>query len=136
LPSIDFVGVDLVDVAEVARSIDRFGSAYTDRVFTASETQYCREAATADAAAYRFAARFAAKEALFKALRWTDQPADLRAVEVVRATDGRCSIVLHGPVRAAASATGLTHFTLSMSHGAGVATAVVTAARARASQDE
>src|SRR6266852_4583657 len=61
------VGIDLVSVREVARSLERFGERYVRRVFTVREAAYCR-AAAGRAAAARFAVRFAAKEAALKAL--------------------------------------------------------------------
>jgi holo-[acyl-carrier protein] synthase len=61
------IGVDLVRVADVARSMVRFGSRYAKRVFTPGERNYCGE--DGRAAAEQFAARFAAKEATLKVLR-------------------------------------------------------------------
>jgi len=59
------IGVDIADVARVARSIDRYGERYLNKVFTPAEIEYCRDAAIST---QRYAARFAAKEAAMKAL--------------------------------------------------------------------
>jgi holo-[acyl-carrier protein] synthase len=72
------------------------------------------------------AARFAAKEAVAKALgapgglRWVD-------AEVVRDPSGRPRLVLHGGVAEEAAAQGISTWHLSLSHDGGVATAVVVA---------
>lgn len=130
------LGVDLIDVDAVAASIARHGDAYTGRVFTPDEVRDCRAAPTPSAVARRFAARFAAKEAVFKALRWDDRGASWHAVELVRTLGGEYDVMLQDPLRAAARAAGVTRLAVSMSHDAGLATAVVTATRHRASQSE
>ena len=59
------VGTDLMEIARIAQSVDRFGDRFLHRVFTPREIAYCRARRTA---AESFAARFAAKEAAAKAL--------------------------------------------------------------------
>jgi holo-[acyl-carrier protein] synthase len=120
------VGVDLVSVREVARSLERFGERYVRRVFTAHEAAYCR-AAAGRAAAARFAARFAAKEATLKALHPETPWADWRAIEVRRHPSGWCELVLHGEAAALARRQGIETLALSMSHDGGRAAAVVVA---------
>ena len=88
------------------------------RLFTAGEQEATKPES--------LAARFAAKEAVAKALgapgglRWTD-------AEVVSDPNGRPRLVLHGGVAQEAASQGITAWHLSMSHDAGVATAVVVA---------
>src|SRR3954471_18512012 len=81
------IGVDVVCVADVAASIDRFGERYINRAYTKDEAAYCGAAAKPVAAA-RFAARFAAKEALIKALQYRGQWTDWRSIEVRRRSSG------------------------------------------------
>lgn len=119
------VGVDQVRVQEVARSLQRFGERYVSRVFTSDEAAYCNT--DARTAPERFAARFAAKEAAFKVLRASDAALDWRSIEVRRRAGGWCDIVLHGHAAALARAAGVTELSLSMSHEAAFATAVVVA---------
>jgi len=121
-----YVGVDVVSVNEVSRSLERFGERYVRRVFTPGEAAYCR-AATGRVAAERFAARFAAKEATFKALRPDTTAIDWRSIEVRRHASGWCDVVLHGEAAALAARQGIESLALSMSHDAGCATAVVVA---------
>jgi holo-[acyl-carrier protein] synthase len=120
------VGIDLVAVQDVADALARHGERYERRLFTEAEIGYCRQAP--HLAAQRFAARFAAKEAAFKALRLGDDEGfDWRHIEVRRAPDGACDLLLHGRPRAVADARGITSLALSLSHESAMATAVVVA---------
>src|SRR3954471_19132659 len=110
------VGVDVVDVARFAASLSRTPG-LLDRMFTAGE----RELPIAS-----LAARFAAKEALAKALgapvglAWHD-------AEVVRGADGRPHLTVTGTVAARTEELGVRSVHLSLSHDAGIASAVVVA---------
>jgi holo-[acyl-carrier protein] synthase len=121
------VGMDLVEVAQVARSVEAFGERYLRRVFTAAEIAYCM-GGSRDPAPH-LAARFAAKEATLKALRQGDEVVDWRSVEVRRRSDGSCEIALHGSARALKDRLGVDTFLLSMSHDGGYAAAVVVGER-------
>jgi|SRR3954453_22024894 holo-[acyl-carrier protein] synthase len=109
------IGIDVVDVNRFARSLTRTPS-LLDRVLTPGEQQVGRPE--------RLAARFAAKEALAKALgappglAWHD-------VEVVRSDGGEPRLELRGTVEAAARARGARSWQVSLSHDGGIATAVV-----------
>ena len=108
------VGTDLVEVARLAEALERTPSLRT-RLFTPGE---------ADLPVESLAARFAAKEALSKAL---GAPAGLswQDAEVVLAESGRPSFVLRGTVREAAQACGADRVQLSLSHDGGFALAFV-----------
>ncbi len=108
------VGIDVVDVARFALTLERT-PALRSRLFTVDEQT--RPLAS-------LAARFAAKEALAKAL---GAPANLRWVDAEIRTDdtGRPSLVLSGTVAARAAAIGVTASHVSLSHDAGIASAVV-----------
>jgi holo-[acyl-carrier protein] synthase len=121
------VGVDLVRVADVTASIERFGARYTERVFTADEREYC-DNTDVTRAAERYAARFAAKEATLKVLRPQPHDAiDPRSIEVRRLPEGACEIVLHDGAIAFAQRAGIADLSLSMSHEQEYATATVVA---------
>ena len=113
------VGVDLVDVARVARAWTRPGGA--ERLLTAGELAYCRARPHEDE---HVAARFAAKEAVLKAfgtglstgMRWTD-------VEVVNDPTGRPQVRLHGEAARRADRRGLLGIEVSLSHTAELAIA-------------
>lgn len=117
------VGVDLVDIAEVARSVKHFGDRYLRRVFTEHEIACCQ--GPPDVAAASLAARFAAKEATLKILRPEDALSDWRSIEVVRLPSGACKLRLRGAAARLAVERGLGPFALSMTHEAGLAAAVV-----------
>jgi holo-[acyl-carrier protein] synthase len=120
------VGVDLVRVTDVARSIARFGTRYTERVFTANERAYCGEQGLV--AAERFAARFAAKEATLKVLRpATTDGVAWRSIEVCQLANGICEIQLRDAALVLAARDGIAELSLSMSHEPEYATATVVA---------
>lgn len=108
------LGIDVVDVTRFRETLDRT-PAMRGRLFTANE---------APLPPASLAARFAAKEALAKALgapaglRWTD-------AEVHTTATGRPSLALTGAVAARADELGVTSVHVSMSHDAGLASAVV-----------
>jgi holo-[acyl-carrier protein] synthase len=110
------VGIDVVDIERFARQLERV-PALRQRLFTAAER---------DLPVSSLAARFAAKEALAKALgapgglRWTD-------VVVSRAGDGRPGLEVTGTIADRAAVLGVTSFHVSLSHDAGIASAVVVA---------
>jgi holo-[acyl-carrier protein] synthase len=122
------VGIDLVRVEDVRRSLATFGEAYLRRLFTADEIAYARApGANAEGTAERLAARFAAKEATRKALCLDAAGVGFSSIEVVRAPSGACSLALHREARAAAQRERLAELSLSMSHEGEYATAVVIA---------
>jgi holo-[acyl-carrier protein] synthase len=126
------VGVDIVDVARMARILE--GEHAAERLFTPAEIAYCRaRPATAEHAA----ARFAAKEAVLKALgtglaeglRWTD-------VEVVNDCAGRPGIRLHRAADALAARRGLAAVEISLSHTAELAIAQAVALWSRSDRHD
>ncbi len=108
-------GIDLIDTDRVARMIDEHGDHFLTRCFTAGERAYV--AAHPKRRTEHLAGRFAAKEAVLKALgtgwsggiAWTD-------VEVVRETKGPPQVRLHGEAAAVAEKLGVTQWWLSLSH--------------------
>ena len=108
------VGIDVVDVARFGESLDRTPG-LRERLFTPSEATH-RLAS--------LAARFAAKEALAKAL---GAPAGLhwQDAEIVSESSGRPVLEMRGSVLARASELGVVSVHVSLSHDAGIASAVV-----------
>ena len=115
------LGIDVAEVARIARLLEGpLAARFVARVFTAGEAAYCdavRDRAT------RYAARFAAKEAAFKALG-VPEGIGYRDVEVVRGR-GAPRLVLAGVAAEAARALGARRVHLTLSHDAGVAVAAV-----------
>jgi holo-[acyl-carrier protein] synthase len=123
-----FLGVDVVSVADVAQAVERFGERYLRRVFTPAEVAYCT--AEGRAPAPHLAARFAAKEATFKALGGNgEDPFDWRSIEVLRHADGSSELRLHGEMSRLAGRRGVRHLDVSLSHDGAYAIAVVLGAR-------
>ena len=110
------LGIDVVALDRFDAEIDR-SPGFIDRIFTPAERELGR---------HSLAARWAAKEALAKAL---GAPAGLawQDAEVIRGETGAPELVVRGTVAARAAALGIATFHLSMSHDAGVASAVVVA---------
>jgi len=119
------VGIDLVQISQVAKSLQQLGDAYVSRIFTSVESAYCSE--NPIVAPSRFAARFAAKEATLKALRLDDQGVDLRTIEVKQMPGGWTEIELHGAAKELAASAGWSSCSVSLSHEGDYATAVVAA---------
>jgi holo-[acyl-carrier protein] synthase len=118
------VGVDMVEIPRVARAISRWGERFLQRVYTASEIARCRGRVP------ELAARFAAKEAVSKALgvgiwwqggiSWTD-------AEIVSDPLGKPEVVLYGRAAERARALGLDEWAVSLSHTREHAIAMVVA---------
>ena len=108
------VGIDVVDIERFMASLERTAG-LRERLFTPAEAE--RPPAS-------LAARFAAKEALAKSL---GAPGDLgwHDAEVISEQSGRPVFTLRGTVRARALALGVRSVHLSLSHDAGIASAVV-----------
>jgi holo-[acyl-carrier protein] synthase len=119
------LGFDLVQVSQVAQSMERFGPAYERRVFTPHERQYAHRGE--GVAAERLAARLAAKEAVIKALRLGNEGVGWRDIEVRKLEDGDCEVVLHGRAAELAHRMGVVRVLLSLSHEGDYAGAFVTA---------
>lgn len=119
------VGIDLVSVQAVRKSISDHGKRYLARIYTEGELRDCRDGE--GVAAERLAARFAAKEATVKVLRPDQQAVPWSAIEVVRRPSGWVELELSGRAAALAASEGLSGFSLSITHEEGYAAAVVVA---------
>jgi len=115
-------GVDIIEVERirVALANPRTGERFRDRVFTAEEIAYCARRRNAQES---FAARFAAKEAMMKAL---GRACGWREIEVIRGK-GPPAIRLHGRAEKRAEQMGIRRINLSLSHTAELAIAFVIA---------
>jgi holo-[acyl-carrier protein] synthase len=117
------VGTDLMEIARIHQSIDRFGERFLRRVFTAREIQYCQRKKNA---AESFAARFAAKEAGAKALgTGISRGVSWLELEVSREPGGRPTLELSGRAAERARQIGVARVSLSLTHSKDIALAVV-----------
>lgn len=120
------VGVDLVEVARVKDLVSKYGSRFIHRVFTPREQAACG-LNSARWQMERLAARFAAKEAVAKALGTGIGAVAFREIEVVNDDLGRPELVLHGGAAELGRELGLQHWAISLSHTHEQAVAFVTA---------
>ncbi len=118
-PSRVLVGVDLVDVARMERALERTPS-LKRRLFTAGERLYSDRRAHP---AQSYAARFAAREAVLKALGTGFSGMGLKDVSVALDDAGRPKVVLAGAAKARADELGVVEVALSLSHTSEVACA-------------
>ncbi len=117
------VGIDLEEVARIAESIEKFGQRFLDRMYTPAEIAFCSGKANSHE---RFAARFAAKEAAFKALQasW-EAGVSWHDFEVIAQPGGAPRLVLTGASAKIAADKGVKSAHLSFSHTKTHVTAVV-----------
>ena len=112
-------GVDIVEIPRIRRVAERYGERFLHRIYTEGEIAYCRGRAP------QLASRFAAKEAVMKALgtgirgvRWQD-------IEVVRQRGQAPTIQLGGTALERARGLGIDHLAVSLSHSEQYAVAFV-----------
>jgi len=118
------LGIDLVEIERIARSVERHPDRFVSYILTEKEQEYCRQYKDP---APEIAARFAAKEAFSKALgtgitkdiRWLD-------IEVIKDPEGPPRIQLKGVAQEKAQEMGINNIHLSLTHTKHYAAAVVT----------
>jgi holo-[acyl-carrier protein] synthase len=108
------IGTDIIECLRVAKMIERHGELFLTRVYTPHEVEYCsaRKAAT-----QHYAGRFAAKEAVLKALGtgWT-RGVHWRDIEVRNDLGGKPRIALSGGAREMCEKLGIGEMLISISH--------------------
>ena len=108
------IGIDIIEVSRIRSSLERHGERFHRKICTPAEAEYCTR--MRDPAPF-FAARFAAKEAVSKALGtgigaacgWLD-------IEVRRKASGEPFIVLHAAGAETAKRLGIAQVLVSLSH--------------------
>lgn len=119
------IGLDLADIDRIARLLGRHPERARARLFTPGERMYCDRRAEP---ARHFAARFAAKEAAYKALAGTDEAQHIhwQDIEVSNSPlDGRPQLLLHGLAAKRAAELGVSAVHVTLTHSDLVAAAVV-----------
>ncbi len=117
------IGIDQCDVARMQRQLEASADRFVEALFLPDEIAYCQGK---HRPAEHFAARFAAKEAVVKALAaaggegtfWKD-------IEIVRSPGGHPRIELTGRLRELAAGLGVSRIHVSLTHTADLAAAVV-----------
>ncbi|MFL5659770.1 MAG: holo-ACP synthase [Ktedonobacteraceae bacterium] len=102
------VGIDIIEVGRVRKVFEKHGERFLSRVFTSNEVRQCRGKVS------RLAGRFAAKEAISKALGTGLHGVAWREMEVVQLRSGRPTVTLHGNAKRRAELLGISAFDVSI----------------------
>jgi holo-[acyl-carrier protein] synthase len=115
------IGSDVVECLRVARMIEHHGEKFVHRVFTQAEVRFCSGSPTAT---QQFAGRWAAKEAVLRALGVRSRKGfDFKSIEIRRDKNGRLSAAFRGSARDVVEQMGVTEIFISVAHCRAVATA-------------
>jgi len=117
------IGVDLCEVDRMRTALDRTPT-LRGRVFTEAEQAYCDRR---NDPTERYAARFAAKEAVMKAMGVGVGACKWREIEVAKAPSGAPSVLLHGGAQVLAHELGIQRWHLTLTHTHRVAEAIAVA---------
>ena len=112
-------GVDIIEIPRIRAVAERYGERFFRRIYTEGEVAYCRGRAP------QLASRFAAKEAVMKALGTGVRGVRWRDIEIAREPGRAPTVVLHGTALARARSLGLDHLAVSLSHSNEYAVAFV-----------
>lgn len=115
------VGVDIVEIERIAAALERWDSRFMRRIYTPAEATHC------DGRIPELAARFAAKEAISKALGTGLVGIAWSEMEILSDQRGKPEIRLHGRALERARALGLDEWAISLSHSERDAIAFVVA---------
>lgn len=115
------IGCDIIEIERIARAIKR--ESFIQRVFTAKEATYCQS--RGQQAAASFAARFAAKEAVLKALGTGLREGSLQEIAVANDALGKPLVQLSGHFAALSRQLGVKNIQISLSHSRDFAVAYV-----------
>jgi len=108
------IGTQIIECLRIARMIERHGDLFINRVYTAEETRFCR---SRKQAAQHFTGRWAAKEAVLKALGTTwVRGIGWRDIEIRSERGGRAGVSLHGGAALLAQRRGVVQVLVSVSH--------------------
>jgi holo-[acyl-carrier protein] synthase len=119
------IGTDIVECLRIAQMIERHGELFIDRVYTAHEIEYCR---SRKQATQHFAGRWAAKEAVLKAIGtgWR-RGISWRDIEVRNGDGGKPTIAVRGGAFEAIEQAGIGEILITISHCRSHATAFAVA---------
>ncbi|MFK7850838.1 MAG: holo-ACP synthase [Akkermansiaceae bacterium] len=121
------IGIDVVEVDRIEAAIEKQGDAFLNRLFTEKEREYCGKQRRPG---MHFAARFAAKEAVSKALgTGIGGSAGWLEIEVLRGESGAPRILFHGKAAEFIKGEGLASVQISLSHARDYAAANAVAIR-------
>jgi len=121
------IGTDLIKIGRINRLMQKYPQRFLDRVFTAGEIEFCRARLNVAAS---LAARFAAKEAVRKALSIGGvKECSWRDIEIISRPDGKPAVKLHNKTAVLAVQQGVGSILISLSHEKELALAFAMAIR-------
>jgi holo-[acyl-carrier protein] synthase len=128
------IGTDIIECLRIAQMIERHGDLFINRVYTPFEIQYCQ---SRKLATQHYAARWAGKEAVLKALGtgWR-KGISWRDIEIRNDPGGRPTVALRGGVRDVVEQLGIIDMHISLSHCRSHATAYAIAEGAERKDDD
>lgn len=107
------IGTDVIEISRIRESIEKFGERFLSKIFTESEIAYCSSKADPP---LHYAGRFAAKEALVKALSHAYKGSfTFPEIEVLNESDGVPKIFLRGRLEGVLPKGAIIHVSLSHS---------------------
>ncbi len=108
------IGIDIVEIARLARASKKWGKSFLAKVYTARELAYARSKRHPE---QHLAARFAAKEAIFKALGEVEREfVGWKNIEIVNDAYGKPEVHWHGRAEAVRKKRKLRGAVVSLSH--------------------
>jgi holo-[acyl-carrier protein] synthase len=113
-----YVGVDIIEINRIEEVIKRWGKTFLERVFTPSELKLCSNTSS-------LAARFAAKEAVLKAIGACDKGISWQDIEILAEGSGKPLVNLTGKAKFQADTSAISRISLSLSHSKDYAVAFV-----------
>ncbi len=116
-----YTGVDLIEIPRIAGVLSRYPSRFLEKVYTEGEQRYSRRRPP------QLASRFAAKEAVMKALGTGVRGVPWKDIEVTRRPGNAPEILLHRKAKERADKMGIFRLALSLSHSQEMAIASVVA---------
>lgn len=115
-----YTGLDIIEIARIEEAIKRWGERFLQRVYTEPELKLYRHRIPS------LAARFAAKEAVIKALGVSNRGLYWKDIEILSAQTGQPMVNLYGTAKQRASQLGLHRLAVSLTHSRQYALATVT----------
>ena len=103
-------GIDIIEIGRIEKIVKTYTNRFLNRIYTQEELNYCRGRYP------QLAARFAAKEAVMKALGTGIRGVGWRDIETTRQRGQAPKITLHDRAKGRASRMGMTDLALSLSH--------------------
>ena len=116
-----YTGIDIIEIERVRGVLERYPQRFKDKIFTEQEKRFAKNRVP------QLAARFAAKEAVMKALGTGIRGVPWKSVEVFRMPGQAPEIILHEPALSISRRRGITRIAVTLSHSKEFAVASVVA---------